>query len=93
VIEAPELWGGSFEAKANFGSAAMLLTQVHDSAVLFLVVGYIPEDKPCAKADGSGQSNEATMSTKYDSARGISERIPVRRLALYDHRQLGRHSH
>jgi hypothetical protein len=25
VIEAPELWGGGFEAKANFGSAAMVL--------------------------------------------------------------------
>jgi len=26
VLKAPELWGGGFEAKANFGSAAFLLT-------------------------------------------------------------------
>ncbi len=26
VLETPELWGGGFEAKANFGSAALLLT-------------------------------------------------------------------
>jgi len=26
VLKAPELWGGGFEAKANFGSAALLLT-------------------------------------------------------------------
>jgi hypothetical protein len=32
------------------------------------------------------------MSTKYDSACGICEWTSVGRLALYDHRQLGRHS-
>ncbi len=53
MIEAPELWGGGFEAKANFGSATMLLTQVYDSAFLFLTVGDIPQDKPCAQSDGS----------------------------------------
>jgi hypothetical protein len=42
VLKAPELWGGGFEAKANFSSAAMLLTKVHDSAVLFPAVGDIP---------------------------------------------------
>ena len=26
VLQAPELWGGGFETKADFGSAAMLLT-------------------------------------------------------------------
>jgi hypothetical protein len=41
VFEAPELWGSGFEAKANFCSAAMLLTYVHNSAVLFLAVGDI----------------------------------------------------
>ena len=26
VLETPELWGGGFEAKANFGPTALLLT-------------------------------------------------------------------
>src|SRR5260221_13219642 len=42
VFKTPELRGGGFEAEANFCYAAMLLTQVHDSAVLFLAVGDIP---------------------------------------------------
>jgi len=41
VRETPELWGGGFEAKANFGSAALLFTEIHDSAVLLLAVGDI----------------------------------------------------
>jgi len=52
VIKAPELWGGGFEAKANFGSAALLLTQVDDLAVLLLAGTDISHDDPFAQSDG-----------------------------------------
>jgi len=42
VFKAPELRGGGFEAKANFCSTTVLLSQVHDSAVPFLVVDDVP---------------------------------------------------
>ena len=73
MLKAPELWGGSSEAKANFGSAALFLTQVNDLAVLLLTVGNISQDNPFVQSDGLRQSEKTTMSTKYDSARGIRE--------------------
>jgi hypothetical protein len=73
MIEAPELRSSSFEAKANFRSAAMILTQVHDSAILLLAVGEIPKDKPFAQSDWHRESNETTVSTKHQRARGICE--------------------
>jgi hypothetical protein len=92
VLKAPELRGGGFEAKANFGSAALLLTEVHDPAVLFFSIGDIPQDKPFAQSNRLRQSNETTMSTKDDSTGGICEWNSVGRIAMYDHRQLCRHS-
>ena len=90
--ETPELWGGGFEAKANFRPTALLLTYVDDSAILLLAVGDISQDEPVAQSDGCGQSNETTVSTKHDSARGIYEWSFVGQRALRDHRQLRRHS-
>ena len=52
MFKAPELRGGGFEAKAKFGSAALLLTQVHDSAILLPAVGNISQDDPFAQSDG-----------------------------------------
>ena len=52
MLKAPELWGGSSEAKANFGSAALFLTQVNDLAVLLLTVGNISQDNPFVQYDG-----------------------------------------
>lgn len=92
MLQAPELWGRGFEAKANFGSAAMLLAEEYDSAVLFLAVGDIPQDQPLTQVDSRRQSNQTTMSAKYDSARRIREWDFVPRLALHDHRQLRIHS-
>ncbi len=71
--KAPELWRGAFEAKARFHSTALPLTQVDDATTLFLAVGDISQDKPFAQFDGLRHSNETTMSTKYDSTRGICE--------------------
>ena len=73
MLKAPELWGRGFEAQADFGSAAMLLAEEHDSAVLFLAAGDVSQDEPLAQADCRRQSNQTTMSTKYDSARWIRE--------------------
>jgi hypothetical protein len=92
VLKAPELWGGGFEAKANFPSAAMSLAEEHNSAVLFLAASDIPQDEPLAQVDWRRQSNETTMSTKYDSARRIPERGFIPRLALHHHGQLRIHS-
>ena len=88
VIKAPELWGGAFEAKANFGSAALLLTEVDDLAVLLLAVGDISRDDPFAQSDGRRQSSETTVTTEHNCACRISECAFVGGLALYDHRQL-----
>jgi hypothetical protein len=92
VLETPELWGGGFEAKANFGPTALLLTYVDDSAILLLAVGSISQDEPVAQTDGCRQGNETTVSTKHDSARGIYKWSFVGQRALRDHRQLRRHS-
>jgi len=92
VFKAPEFRGGGFEAKANFGSAALLLTKVHDSAILLLAVGDISQDDPFAQSDGCGQSNETAMSTKYDSTRGVYEWNLAGQLTLRDHWQLRTHS-
>jgi len=85
VLKAPELRGGTFEAQANLGSAAMLLTQIHDSAILFAAVGDIPYDKLFAQSDRRRQSNETAMSTYYDCASGICEWNSVGSLAVHDH--------
>lgn len=92
MLKAPELWRGGFEAKANFGSAALLLAYVDDSAILLLAGGDILQDEPVAKSHECGQSNKATVSTKHDSTRGIYEWSFVGQLALHDHRQLRMHS-
>jgi hypothetical protein len=92
VLETPELWGGGFEAKANFGPTALLLTQVDDSAILLLAVGSISQDEPVPQTDRCRQGNKTTVSTKHDSARGIYEWSFVGQRALRDHRQLCRHS-
>jgi len=92
LLKTPELWGGGFEAKADFDSVALLFTEVHDSAVLLLAVGDISQDKAFAQSDGCGQRNETAVSTKHNSTRGICEWSFVGRLALHDHRQLRRHS-
>jgi hypothetical protein len=73
VLKAPELWGGGFEAKANFRSAAMFLAEKYYSAVLFLAAGHIAQDEHLTQVDCHRQSNETTMSTKYESARRIRE--------------------
>ncbi len=92
MLEPPELRGSNLEAKANFGPAALSFTQVNDPALLLLASGHISQDEPLAQSDRNGQSNEATVSTEHDSARGIYEWAFVGQLALYDHRQLGKHS-
>jgi hypothetical protein len=92
VLKAPELWGGGLEAKANFGSAAMLLAKVNDSTILLFAGGDISQDEPFAQSDGCGQSKETTVSTKHDSTRGIYEWSFVDQLALHDHWQLRTHS-
>ena len=51
MFKAPKAWGGGFEAKANFGSAALLLAQEHNPAVLFFAAGDIPQDEPLAQSD------------------------------------------
>jgi hypothetical protein len=48
VLEAPELWCGGFEAKANFRSAALLLTYADDSAILLLAIGDISQNESFA---------------------------------------------
>ena len=73
VRKAPELRRGAFEAKAHFCSTALPLTQVNDPTTQFLAVGDISQNKPFAQSDGLRHSNETTMSTKYDSTRGICE--------------------
>jgi hypothetical protein len=92
VLKAPELWRGGLKAKANFGSAAQLLTEVDDLAILLLAGGDISQDEPVAQYDGSGQSDKATVSTKHDSTRRVYEWSFVARLASHDHRQLRKHS-
>ena len=69
----PELWRGAFKANAHFRSTVLPLTQVDDPTTLFLAVRGISQDKPFAQSDGLRHSNETTMSTKYDSTRGICE--------------------
>jgi len=73
VLKAPELWGGRFEAKANFGSATLLFAEVDDSAILLLASGGIRQDEPLAQTDRCGQSNDATVSIEHESARGLGE--------------------
>ena len=73
MLKAPEPWRGGFEAKANFGSAALLLTYVDDPAILLLAGGDISQDEPVGQSDGCGQGNKAAVSTKNDSTRGIYE--------------------
>jgi len=91
VLKAPELRGGAFETKANFGSAALPFAYVNDSAILFLASGGISQDKLLAQSDRYGQSNEATVSTENDSARGICEWTFVGQFTVHDHRQLRKH--
>ena len=50
--------------------------------------GDISQDEPLAQSDRCGQSNEATVSTKYDGARRVFEWGFVGQLALNDHWQL-----
>ena len=86
VLEAPELWARAFETKANFGSAALPFAYVNDSAILLLASGGISQDKLLAQSDRYGQSNEATVSTEHDSARGICKWTFVGQFAVHDHR-------
>jgi hypothetical protein len=88
VINAPELWRGGFEAKANFSSAALLLAQEDDPAILLFASSHISQNDPVAQYDGLRQSSKTTVSTKHNSTRGICEWSIVGRLALHDHRQL-----
>src|SRR5229473_7429081 len=86
--------GGNTQLKTTFQSrGGCSRPQNRGAAVLKRrPTSVLPQDKPFAQSDGLRQTNEATMSTKYDSTRGISEWNPVYRLALHDHRQLRRHS-
>jgi hypothetical protein len=57
VLKPPVLRGGSFEAKANFGSGPLLFTEVDDLAILFLTVDDISQDDlpECRKPIRSGK--------------------------------------
>ena len=92
MLNAPEQRRGGFEAKANLGSAALLLAKVDDSAILLLASGDISQHEPFAQSDGYGQSNKTTVSAKHDSTRGIYEWSFVGQLAFHDHGQLRTHS-